>query len=70
MISEDLLRSISSKNPARMLMLVIDGLGGLPLNGKTELEQCHIPNLDKLAAQSICGLVDPISPGITPGSGP
>ena len=70
MISEDLMRSISSKNPARILMLVIDGLGGLPLNGKTELEQCHIPNLDKLAAQSICGLVDPISPGITPGSGP
>lgn len=70
MISEELMKSISAKNPAKMVMLVIDGLGGLPLNGKTELEQCHVPNLDKLASQSVCGLVDPISPGITPGSGP
>ena len=70
MISEELMKSISTKSPAKMLMLVIDGLGGLPLNGKTELEQSHIPNLDKLASQSISGLADPISPGITPGSGP
>jgi 2,3-bisphosphoglycerate-independent phosphoglycerate mutase len=70
MISEELMKSISAKNQAKMFMLVIDGLGGFPLHGKTELEQCHIPNLDKLASQSICGLVDPISPGITPGSGP
>jgi 2,3-bisphosphoglycerate-independent phosphoglycerate mutase len=70
MISEELMKSISAKNPAKMVMLVIDGLGGLPLHEKTELEQCHVPNLDKLASQSVCGLVDPISPGITPGSGP
>jgi 2,3-bisphosphoglycerate-independent phosphoglycerate mutase len=70
MISEELMKSISVKNPAKMFMLVIDGLGGLPLHGKTELEECHIPNLDNLASQSICGLVDPIYPGITPGSGP
>ena len=70
MITEELMKSISTKNPAKMLMLVIDGLGGLPFNGKTELEQSHIPNLDKLAAKSVCGLADPISHGITPGSGP
>ncbi len=70
MISEELMKSISIKNSAKMLMLVIDGLGGLPLNGQTELEQGHLPNLDKLASKSICGLVDPIGPGITPGSGP
>jgi 2,3-bisphosphoglycerate-independent phosphoglycerate mutase len=70
MITEELIKSISVENPAKMIMLVIDGLGGLPHNGKTELEQSHIPNLDKLASKSICGLVDPISPGITPGSGP
>ncbi len=70
MISEELMKSISVKNPAKMLMLVIDGLGGLPLNGKTELEGSRIPNLDKLTSKSICGLVDPIAPGITPGSGP
>jgi 2,3-bisphosphoglycerate-independent phosphoglycerate mutase len=70
MITEELMKSISVKNPAKMVMLVIDGLGGLPVNGKTEMEQSHIPNLDKLASNSICGLADPISPGVTPGSGP
>ncbi len=70
MVTEELMKSISLKNSAKMIMLVIDGLGGLPYNGKTELEQSHVPNLDKLASKSICGLADPISPGITPGSGP
>ena len=53
-------------------MLVIDGLGGLPdfKTGKTELETANTPNLDRLAAKSICGLSDPVSPGITPGSAP
>jgi 2,3-bisphosphoglycerate-independent phosphoglycerate mutase len=70
MNTEELMKSISTTGRAKMLMLIIDGLGGLPLNGKTELEQSHIPNIDKLASKSICGLVDAISPGITPGSGP
>jgi len=53
-------------------LLVIDGLGGLPdfKTGKTELETANTPNLDRLAAKSICGLSDPVSPGITPGSAP
>jgi 2,3-bisphosphoglycerate-independent phosphoglycerate mutase len=53
-------------------MLVIDGLGGLPdpKTGKTELETARIPHLDALAAGGICGLADPVAPGITPGSGP
>ena len=70
MITEELMKSISVSSPAKMVMLVIDGLGGLPVNGKTEMEQSQIPNLDKLASKSICGLTDPISPGVTPGSGP
>lgn len=53
-------------------MLVIDGLGGLPLpeTGLTELETARTPNLDRLAAGAVCGLIDPVAPGITPGSAP
>ncbi len=56
----------------KIILLVIDGLGGLPHTetGKTELEAANTPNLDKLAAEGICGLHDPVSPGLTPGSAP
>src|SRR5512135_1902898 len=53
-------------------MLIMDGLGGLPLEpgGKTELESARTPHLDALAAQSALGLSVPVGPGITAGSGP
>jgi len=68
----DLIKQISITSPGKIVLLVIDGLGGLPHPGtaKTELETANIPNLDRLAAQSICGLIDPVGPGITPGSTP
>lgn len=56
----------------KIVFLVMDGLGGLPIkeNGLTELETANTPNLDLLASKGICGLQQPVGPGITPGSGP
>lgn len=68
----ELFRELSIKTPSRIVLFVIDGLGGLPhpSTGKTELETARTPNLDALAASSVCGVTDPVRPGITPGSGP
>lgn len=65
-IATDLTFSTSSK----IVLLVLDGLGGLPFPEKTELEEALTPNLDNLARKSTCGLSDPVFRGITPGSGP
>ena len=72
MNSLELIKQISISSPTKIILLVIDGLGGLPHpeTGKTELETADTPNLDGLAAKGVCGLSDPISPGITPGSAP
>src|SRR5512136_467854 len=70
MIPEEILRSLVIQTDSKLLMVVIDGLGGLPVRGKTELEAARIPNLDRLTSLSSCGLIDPIADGITPGSGP
>jgi len=72
MLDLALLKEITKTSPLKILLLVIDGLGGLPnpKTGKTELETASTPNLHNLAAKGICGLIDPVSPGITPGSAP
>jgi 2,3-bisphosphoglycerate-independent phosphoglycerate mutase len=59
-------------NTTKIVLMVMDGLGGAPMDpgGLTELETAHTPHLDALARDGICGMHDPIAPGITPGSGP
>jgi 2,3-bisphosphoglycerate-independent phosphoglycerate mutase len=68
----ELTRELKVHNDSKIVMLVADGLGGLPLTpgGKTELETARKPNLDALAKRGTCGLSIPVKPGITPGSGP
>lgn len=67
---EEILKNISIKTDSKILLLVMDGLGDLPINGKTPLEAAKTPNLDSLAGECACGLTDPVFMGITPGSGP
>src|SRR5581483_9353805 len=55
----------------KILLVVMDGLGGYAdTQHGTELEEANTPNLDRLAAEGVCGLAEPVGPGITPGSGP
>ncbi len=68
----DLIRELVVKNDTKIILLVIDGLGGLPRpeTGRTELEEANTIHLDRLAAAGVCGLTVPVGIGITPGSGP
>ncbi len=68
----ELMRELREDNGSKIVLLVADGLGGLPLEtgGKTELETARTPNLDNLVREGVCGLSLPVLPGITPGSGP
>lgn len=63
---------LAHPSPSRIVLLVMDGLGGLPhpATGRTELETARTPHLDALAAGGACGLLYPVAPGITPGSAP
>src|SRR3989441_2175546 len=68
----DLIRQLVLANTTKIVLLSLDGLGGLPRpeTGRSELETARTPNLTALATEAACGLLRHVAPGITPGSGP
>ena len=67
----EVLSRLAHDNGKKIILLVMDGIGGLPgPDGKTELEAAFTPNMDGLAQKSELGLLDMVDVGITPGSGP
>ncbi len=71
-MNQAIIEQLIVRNDTKIVMLIMDGLGGCPMRpgGRTELQSARKPNLDALAAASDCGLIDPVYPGVTPGSGP
>jgi 2,3-bisphosphoglycerate-independent phosphoglycerate mutase len=69
---QQLVCDLKIRNDEKIVLLVADGLGGLPITpgGPTELEAAKTPSLDALARLGVLGSMYPIAPGITPGSGP
>ncbi len=67
--TRDLVLKIPEK---KIILLLLDGLGGLPHpeTGLSELETAKLPNLHRLAATSSGGRMKMVEPGVTPGSGP
>ena len=72
MANFDLMRQLARPAGGKIILLVLDGLGGLPMGDyeNTTLEHAHTPVMDRLAAEGTLGLSHPIGRGITPGSGP
>ena len=68
----NLIKSLKRDQGGKIVLLVMDGLGGAPIipGGPTELEAAATPTLDRMAAEGTLGALVPIRPGITPGSGP
>lgn len=64
--------SLCEKTASKIVLVLIDGLGGLPdpQTGRTELETAKTPTLDFLVKKGSCGLTLPVGMGITSGSAP
>jgi len=71
-MNKNILFDLYQPQNTKIVLFVLDGLGGIQKKpgGLTELEAARTPNLNKLAAEGMCGLHQPVGPGITPGSGP
>jgi 2,3-bisphosphoglycerate-independent phosphoglycerate mutase len=72
MANFDLLKDLIQPAKTKIVLLVMDGLGGLPRKSddKTELEAANTPNMDQLALEGCLGQHYPVEIGITSGSGP
>ena len=72
MIDFPALADMVDSTASKIIMLVVDGLGGAPHpnTGLSELETAALPNLDRLARESSGGMTIPVLPGVAPGSGP
>ena len=72
MIGFEQMRKLSRTSSSKIVLLIMDGIGGLPnpKTDKTELETARKSNLNRIARESLCGLIDTVGPGITPGSAP
>ncbi|MDX1613966.1 MAG: 2,3-bisphosphoglycerate-independent phosphoglycerate mutase [Candidatus Promineifilaceae bacterium] len=72
MANLELIQRLAKESDSKIVLLVLDGVGGLPTAGhsQTALELAETPNLDRLASEGTLGLSHPIGQGITPGSGP
>src|ERR687892_1907789 len=68
----DFIAPLVVENTTKIVLMSLDGLGGLPRpqTGRSELETARLPNLNALASGAACGLLRHVAPGITPGSGP
>jgi len=70
---DSLYSKLTLKTDAKLVLLVLDGLGDLATGGPdscTPLEAAATPNLDVLTQNAAQGRMIPVAPGITPGSGP
>ena len=67
-----LINEMAVDNGSKIVLLVMDGLGGIPMEvgGKTALEAANTPNMDALTAKASLGLSDVVAPAFSPGSGP
>src|SRR6266487_3550468 len=71
---DELYSELTLKTPAKLALVVLDGLGDIATREQgemTPLEAASTPNLDALVAAGVAqGRLIPVAPGITPGSGP
>ncbi len=68
--AETVVTTMARPEGKKAMLLVMDGLGGFrTVERGSELAEARTPNLNRLAFEGSLGLHDPVTRGITPGSG-